>query len=132
MTASLDHYTGRPITDVKESDEGYDIYLEGGIIIHNTDKRRSMPDLDEVKGMQLSSVLLSENQTRIVFVNQDDDGNLIKSTTIFLTPTQYYIADPRFDTPQYPQESEVDAVLNDRPEEPAERLQEGPEDDDGA
>lgn len=119
MKASLDHYVHRPVEDVFETDAGFAIRLEGDVIIHSFDKEREVPS-KEIVGMTFATLLLGESDTKMIF---QLGGNMETQVTVSMTPTKYYIADPSYSEPQYPQESEVDDALRDRPDEPAERLQ---------
>lgn len=127
---SLDHYVGRPVEKVVELDpedgEGtWEIVLEGGIRIINFDEEYEMPDAGVLVGSNLNSVVLSAQETRLHFGTSDNP----QATQMFLNPTEYGIADPNRDDIEgivRPQTSDVRGIEEARPEEPAERLAEGP------
>jgi hypothetical protein len=107
---SLDHYNGMEVTSVDEyGSEPFEwaLIFEGGATLKNTDGRRtSKPN---VAGQRLSTVIFSELDTRLVF------GFGANQQEVVLTPTQYTLADERYEQateirPQVPDGGEAEAV----------------------
>ena len=125
--ASLDHFIGRPVLEVEEGPgkSGHrTITLEGGIVIGNKDKNRTLPD--DLKGKTLCMVILGEFDTRLQFGTTSENG-VIGETWVELSPTQYTIAGLEGQTreffPQVPEEFEAALPPDPSPE----RIVNGPQ-----
>lgn len=101
MNPSLDYYAGVGVSSIEQAEEDWDwaIKLENGVLIHNTDHRRtSIPGA--IVGYGFSHVADDEDDLNIqlAFVQGPD------TQTVTLTKKQFYIADPALPTeePYYP------------------------------
>lgn len=97
---SLDHYTGRPVDSViqyGDEDWQWAVRLEGGTLIKNHDKRRTVAPSDVILGTVVGNSIYSELDTRIVFSNGEE---------VVFTPTKYSLSDPGFtgDREVFPQD----------------------------
>jgi hypothetical protein len=128
-TPQLDYYIGRACEDVMTYDEGdwdWGIQFSGNAVVRNFDKRRTDTP-DEVKGLVLASVSLSEDETRIMFGIPKQDGVEI-TQTVTLTPLQYSISDDAFEGgPHYPQRPSQEEIDSLPPDPSAERVVEAAE-----
>jgi hypothetical protein len=124
----LDHYVGRKVTDINKRSGKWQVVLEGDTRIICYDENYEMPEKDVLLDKVFQKVTLSADVTQLYFGDEDNPA----STTMTLPPLQYAISDPdRTDgEPVRPQEGGyVHDPEEDRPEEPAERIAEGPEED---
>lgn len=92
---SLDHYIGQIVDSVEEADESmhWDIVLESGVRIRNTDGRRTMPT--DIEGKSFLLTALSETETKLVF-GITRNGVIEERTDLRLTPALYQIVDSRY------------------------------------
>lgn len=129
VMASLDHYNGRAVEDVNKRSGEWQIILEGNVRIVNYDEDYEMPDKEMMTMLKLQSVSLSSSDTTLHFGTDDNP----RSTVVHLSPMKYGIADSeRFEGVIKPQVGGVEREpYAELPEEDAERLQEGPESQDG-
>lgn len=118
----LDYYIGRLVTDVQVHEEGWDIVLDGGILITNLDGRRSAPE--SLIGLSFVRPILSDIETRIQFGTVRPGREIANAVEVVLTPTQYRISDDRYEGgPHLPG---VDVEVAVVPLEDADRTAEGP------
>lgn len=120
----LDYYIGRLVTDVTETEDGYDIVLDGNVRISNTDGRRATPS--GIIGLSFMRAILSTEETRLQFGRIRPEREPMDQTEVVLTPHRYRISDERYEGgPHYPQGNQ-DSEL-DTPEMPVGRDADGPE-----
>lgn len=125
MVPNLDHYYGRAVVSVEpeadaESEADWVIRLEGDILIHNADRKRTAKP--EITNMILMGATYDEKQTLLLF----GEGALVDEEVV-LTPAAYAITDTRYAAePYFPQRvtPEEEAIL---PVDPSEdRVVDGP------
>lgn len=120
---ALDHFYGREFVETLDGPNGYDwgIRLYGNIIIRNEDPDRPNPPTG-LQGTVFSLVILSEMDTRLVFIASD--GSQRRHEVTF-NPVKYTLTDNIIGKPIYPQMPEelVDVLP---PDPSPERVADGP------
>jgi hypothetical protein len=136
MKPNLDYYIGRKVEAITQGDEGdwdWTLRLEGDILISNHDKRRTSPPTNEIIGLVFLMAVLQEDLTVMKFGNYEasEDGPVpAYLQDVQVTPTQYAVADERFEGgPHFPQrlDEEEQEMLPDDPS--PERVVDGPSDE---
>lgn len=98
MRPAIDTFHGRLVTAVIShggDDSDWGIELEGGIIIWNTDARRtSRPDETKLQGLSFISSSTDDSNVDLDFGNVDQSGAILNATGISLTTTKYRIVGP--------------------------------------
>jgi len=134
---SLDHYNGRKVIAINDSDingelpngeEGeWEIVLDGDVRIICYDSLSELPD-EVLVGMSLTTVVLSNDRTNLHFGRFDDQGNLVASSQMFLNPMQYGINDPAREDIEGTVRPQAESLRDlSVPPQPDERIAEGPE-----
>lgn len=94
MRPSLDYYIGRAVEKVKESPDGWDIHLEGGVSVTNLDGRRKMPD--EIKNLTFLGWNFGNDRVSLDFGQVFAGRPPRIEATIDLTVGNFRINDSRF------------------------------------
>ena len=100
MTPSLDHYYGRAVVSVEteadaENEADWLIRLEGDILIHNADRRRTAKP--EIDGQILLAATYAEDQTVLKFgTGPDDLEDVVLTTSAYAISDARYAAEPYF------------------------------------
>jgi hypothetical protein len=124
-----DYYVGRNVSGIQTSPDSneWGVSLSGNVRISNVDEEREAPeDLVNLAGTQLLRVILSQEETRLQFGLPDAQGGPATIVgEIPFTPAKYQISDGAYEGgPHTPQ---LGDDLLEIPEEPVERIAEGPE-----
>lgn len=89
----IDTYYGRPITAIKDDNEGnWFIELVGGVRIINLDPALSKPDIPSIENLTFLASTLEPTATTMVLGNVQD-GQIVNQFRVVLNPTQYAIYD---------------------------------------
>lgn len=123
--ASVDHYTGRRVVNVKvnkspgEDEPYWTIEFEGGAVLHNYESETPVPTA--IKGAALSRTILDGKNkvTRLQFGLEE----------VVLNPMKYAISDPTYTKGKlvFPQKSEANMFDPQTPPDPsADRIKDGP------
>jgi len=122
MKPQIDHFNGRAAQSVASTDDGWEIQLEGNIVIRNYDEDIGIPP-QSIVGKTLLMVILSEMDTRAQFGFAQSVGHPLEVEEISLHPYRYSLTVPGYDEEVYPQrpDDEVEA-----PPHPDERVAQAP------
>lgn len=121
MEPSIEHFYGKTVSAVSDTENGWQITFVDGERIVVEDPDYPTPD-NSVVGTMLSRATLSNNMTELYFGTDDNPTQ----TLVVLQPTQYVLvnADGERSNPQGVPEEVKPIGVDD---EWADRLQEGPE-----
>jgi hypothetical protein len=122
VTPQLDHYIGRPVTQVSKNKNGWYIGLAGDISIICEDLSIDKPDLPEGFGF----LNCDKDNNQLIFGLLDTSGNLVEQRLVTFNFDQYKIKDSNYDdfafvpvsrdeidleTPPFPSERVVEAPM---------------------
>jgi hypothetical protein len=114
---NLDWYYGRKVKEANKTEEGFEIVLEGDVVISSEDPDLALLDPEGVVDQVFRMSALSGDWTTLLFGPVD----------VTLNPNRYAITDPAFGNEQvYPQRSEVSPTPPPLPEHPDERVVDEP------
>jgi hypothetical protein len=119
---AVDALTGRTVSRVEETDDGWVLQFEDGSEIHNYDPRVDLPVSKDIKGQVLLTTVMGSNVTRLFFGYPNADPNIPPSYgyVVELSPMEYAVkSDMMGEEPIFPQRGVVMGAEETRPPDPS-------------